>query len=90
MGKEVLEGRLFIFEEYEWWEALITDKNKEELLKELNKDSNTLKDPYEDQGDHIWRGNLRIDDLREHGILIRDILEKLHGRKVRITIEVIE
>jgi len=86
--KKVVEGKLYLFFEYEWWEALITDKDKETLLKELNKGKD--EDLYEDRGDHIWRTALDADELRKHGVLLRDVLDPLHGKKVRITIEVIE
>jgi len=27
MGKKVVEGKLYLFFEYEWWDALVTDKD---------------------------------------------------------------
>jgi len=88
MVKKVVEGKLYLFFEYEWWDALVTDKDKETLLKELNKGKD--EDLYEDRGDHIWRIVLDTDELRKHGVLLRDILKGLHGKKVRITVEVVE
>ena len=88
MVKKVIEGKLYLFFEYEWWDALITDKDKETLLKELNKGE--VEDLYEDRGDHIWRIVLDTDELRKYGVLLRDVLDPLHGKKVRIVIEEVE
>jgi len=84
-NRKVIEGKLYLFLEYEWWDALITNKDKETLLKELNEDK--TEDYYEDKGDHIWRITLNEEELRCHGTLIWDVIKDLHGKKVRIVIE---
>mgnify|MGYP000586635609 CR=1 FL=1 len=80
---DMLEGKLFIVRDYEWWDAIITDKDLSKMLDKVGYDCKNMEDG-------IGCTSVDFTMIDKLGRGLKEILERYHGKKVRITIEVVE
>jgi len=76
-------GRLYIVAEWEDYAILITNADKSEIIKNAGYECREGKNC-------IFCTAIDTSKLEPLGTLLDDVLERFHGKKVRITIEVLD